>query len=230
MKSPSKGILIAIEGGDAFGTTTQASLLKTNLDYWCSKLKSENTLNLNNKIQLLRNPSNSQSGLRIKSDFENGKIIDGVQASKLFAEDRKQLHEDHTELLLQSNSIVIYDRYLLSSIVHQGLQRIKPEFIYEINNSVPFPNLCFLLMPTASMLQSRLLQRGEICTKEQAESSIEAWKYYFESERGIWESQGCKMICVSAKESADETAKILAAEATASIIHESLKRSAESLR
>lgn len=109
-------MLIAFEGIDGSGKTTQAELLS-------KRLAEEGISNV-----ILREPGGTALGEGIRelllhrSDLK----INGVAEFLLFSASRAQLTREKLQPLLDSGYIVIVDRYFYSSIAYQGFGRGIP--------------------------------------------------------------------------------------------------------
>ncbi|GAG91248.1 unnamed protein product [marine sediment metagenome] len=107
-----KALFIALEGGDAAGTTTHSHLLKGFLE---SK---------GFRVFLTQEPSQSKIGILIR-EFLKNKEIPPTTDALLFAADRDFHYKDEIKNKLEEGYIVISDRYIESSIVYQSVQSDK---------------------------------------------------------------------------------------------------------
>jgi thymidylate kinase len=180
---------------------------------------------LSGKIRTLRNPSNTDSGMRIKKEFERGNISNGNEAAKIFALDRKELHDDQADKFLSDNDIVIYDRYLMSSVVHQSAQGVSFDQVMNYNSEVPLPNINSMLIPNAYELRRRLLSRNEIHEEKEIQILINNWIKNYSLLKLDWEPKGCRMISIESKNNTKKTSAVLASKITYEIIDICLKRS-----
>ncbi len=127
-------LFIALEGGDAAGTTTHSHLLKGFLE---SK---------GFKVFLTHEPSNSKIGVLIR-DFLKNKEIPPTTDALLFAADRDLHYRNEIKKKLDEGYVVISDRYIESSIVYQSAQSddITVDWIKKINKFVGLPDLTIVL-------------------------------------------------------------------------------------
>ena len=129
-----KALFIALEGGDAAGTTTHSHLLKGFLE---SK---------GFKVYLTQEPSQSKIGILIR-EFLKNKEIPPTTDALLFAADRDLHYKDEIKNKLEEGYIVISDRYIESSIVYQSVQsdKITVDWVKEINKFVGLPDITIIL-------------------------------------------------------------------------------------
>ncbi|MFX1365996.1 MAG: dTMP kinase [Promethearchaeota archaeon] len=127
-------LFIALEGGDAAGTTTHSHLLKGFLE----------SKGLN--VYLTQEPSNSKIGTLIR-EFLKNKQIPPTTDALLFAADRDLHYRNEIKKKLDEGYIVISDRYIESSIVYQSVQsdEITVEWIKKINKFVGLPDITIVL-------------------------------------------------------------------------------------
>jgi dTMP kinase len=109
-------MFITFEGIDCCGKTTQVKLL-------VEKLQSENK-----KYILLREPGGTTISERIREILLDKKNLSMTQISELllFSASRAQLVSEVIKPALKSNTIVICDRYVDSTIAYQGHGRGLP--------------------------------------------------------------------------------------------------------
>ncbi len=144
------GKLIIIEGMDGAGTTTQTKLLAQNL----------RARGL--KVLTSAEPTNSSIGLEARkllaSSIENEPNLLTTLAL-CFAADR--MHHVHHTLgpALKSHDFVIVDRYVLSSLVYQGLH-LPTSFVKEINRYALVPHLTIVMDIDAKIAFERLSARS----------------------------------------------------------------------
>ncbi|MEE9378054.1 MAG: dTMP kinase [Candidatus Lokiarchaeia archaeon] len=129
-----KSLFIALEGGDAAGTTTHSHLLKGFLE---SK---------GFKVYLTQEPSSNKIGILIR-EFLKNKDIPPTTDALLFAADRDLHYRNEIKKKLDESYIVISDRYIESSIVYQSVQsdNITVDWVKEINKFVGLPDITIIL-------------------------------------------------------------------------------------
>jgi dTMP kinase len=156
--SKKTGFLIAVEGGDGCGTTTHSLLLTDGIREWLPHFGSEllDSMGLNGQVVNLAGPSDSDFGKSLKEKFENGILNDPIASTMAFALDRWEQYVNTVKPLLENGAIVVMDRYVHSSIVHQGLQGAPEEFIVQCNKNVPKPDLVFHLTAETKIIFNRI--------------------------------------------------------------------------
>jgi dTMP kinase len=130
-----KGFLVAFEGIDGSGKTTQAKLL---YEYLAQK---------GLKVVLSKEPTDSIYGQKIKKLAQGERdLTKPLDEYLLFINDRKIHVENLIKPALQEKKIVILDRYYFSTIAYQGALGLDTRKIKEENESFsPIPEIVFLL-------------------------------------------------------------------------------------
>ena len=144
------GILIAFEGIDGAGKTTQVQLLGRSLQA------------AGEDVVLSKEPTDGPWGRQIRESAQNGRmpIEEEIRA---FVEDRKE-HIEHTiRPGLESGKIVILDRYFYSTIAYQGARGADRQQLTDFMKSfAPIPNVVFLLDVEPLVALSRIANdRGD---------------------------------------------------------------------
>ena len=115
--------LISIEGADGTGKTTQSLALVNNL----KKYKKD--------AILAREPGGTNIGEILRNILKNEKNIEPISELLLFQAARTELIEKVIFPALNSNKIVVVDRYKDSTLAYQGFGRgIDMELISLLNN------------------------------------------------------------------------------------------------
>ena len=130
-----KGFLVAFEGIDGAGKTTQARLLY------------EYLLKKGLEVVLTKEPTDSMYGRRIRKLAQKDRFsMAPSDEYQLFINDRKIHVENLIKPALEAKKIVILDRYYFSNIAYQGALGLDPQRIKEENESfAPIPEIVFLL-------------------------------------------------------------------------------------
>ncbi len=126
------GLLIAVEGIDGSGKTTQAKRLVR----W---LRERGV-----SAQYTREPTDGQIGRILKAMALRRRVNPYLEAL-LFAADRLQHLERTIEPLLSKGYVVVSDRYLHSSLAYQAATTGDPEWVRELNKHARRPDLALLL-------------------------------------------------------------------------------------
>jgi dTMP kinase len=147
-----RGILVALEGIDGTGKSTQATRLAA---IFCGQ---------GYDVALLREPTVSPWGRRIREAMTAGhRILAPSQELELFLQDRYYDVAAHIRPALAARQLVLMDRYYFSTIAYQGALGIDPEHIRRLNEAfAPVPDLVLLLMvPPVQALERIRQARGQ---------------------------------------------------------------------
>jgi dTMP kinase len=136
------GLLVAFEGVDGAGKTTQATLLQSRLQ------------ELGFEAILTKEPTDSEYGRRIRQIAREGRVgITPEEELDLFLKDRELDVNETLVPVLSRGGIVLMDRYYFSNIAYQGALGLDATHIQRVNEErFPTPDLTLLFMiaPEAS--------------------------------------------------------------------------------
>ncbi len=158
-----KGFVVAIEGIDGAGKTTQAKMLYAYLT--------------NRRIDsiLSKEPTNSIYGQQIR-ELAMGKrnSTHPQEEYQLFIQDRKLHVETLIKPALADKKIVILDRYYFSTMAYQGALGLDPIRIKEENEAFsPIPKVVFLITVPPSVGIGRIRNgRKEIPNEFEHEENL----------------------------------------------------------
>jgi len=128
-----KGMLVAVEGVDGAGKTTQSYLLV------------EGLRKLGYEAEYTPEPTHGRIGDIIRLHVSNAKSRAPVHEALLFAADRYE-HVRKTILpRIRRGVIVVSDRYLYSSLAYQGAAGLDLKWLRKINFFAPKPHLTVYL-------------------------------------------------------------------------------------
>lgn len=145
-----QGRLIAFEGIDGSGKSTQIELL-------AETLRGEGF-----EVLLTREPTDSSHGRRIRELYSHREAVSHEEELELFIADRRQHVAEVINPALESGKIVLTDRYFLSTAAYQGANGLDPDDILRRNNFAPSPDLALILEVPPSLSVARIRQgRGE---------------------------------------------------------------------
>ncbi len=143
-----KGKLIAFEGIDGVGKTTQAKLL---LEYLETR---------DYPVKYIKDPSKGPYGEKIRQLAQSNKRLDPEEEYHLFMKDRQENVRDHILPSLNQGTIVIMDRYYYSTIAYQGALGLSTDRIRQENEAfAPKPDMVILIgLPVKDAIK-RIQQR-----------------------------------------------------------------------
>lgn len=128
------GILIAFEGIDGTGKSTQIRLL------------AEELKGMGLEVVETREPTTGKYGSKIRELFVNREAVSLEEELRLFMEDRREHVEKLIEPALRQGKIVLTDRYYFSTAAYQGAAGHDAESILAANEAfAPQPDLVLLL-------------------------------------------------------------------------------------
>jgi dTMP kinase len=166
------GFLMAIEGIDGAGKTTQAELVQTRLE------------SLGLPVVRTKEPTSGKWGQLLRDSAQTGRlsIADEVET---FIKDREEHVADTIRPALQNGAVVIIDRYYFSMAAYQGARGLDPEELLRRNESfAPEPDLLVLLDVEVEKGLERVRARGDRANLfEQTESLRRARDIFLEIKR-----------------------------------------------
>ncbi|MBU0496703.1 MAG: dTMP kinase [Candidatus Thermoplasmatota archaeon] len=162
-------MLIAIEGIDGGGKTTQCNLLK---DWLISQGFNAITV---------KEPSNGKYGQQIRLKSKYTRDFDSAESElDLFVRDRKENVKKHIRPGLEKDDIIIMDRYYFSTIAYQSVLGIGAERIKKINEEfAPKPNLTIIIDVKPNIGIKRITGRGDSCDSFEDQSYLEKVREVF---------------------------------------------------
>jgi dTMP kinase len=90
----------------------------------------------------------------------NANTIHGLALACLVAATRYEHVETVIDPALQAGELVISDRYLPSTLVLQQLDGVPVEFLLDVNQHVPLPDLAVILTAEPNVISARITERG----------------------------------------------------------------------
>lgn len=143
-----RGLLIAIEGIDGAGKTTQASMLRAVLE------------RAGLDVVSTKEPTDGSHGLRIKRSSVEGRMSPREELDA-FLLDRREHVAGLIAPALTSGKVVIIDRYYFSTAAYQGIRGLDPHELLALNESfAPQPDLLAVLDVPAQVGVARVRSRG----------------------------------------------------------------------
>lgn len=159
MEETKRGILIAIEGIDGTGKSTQLKLLGRYLrEMGCSVVET-------------REPTDGEYGQQIRKLYVNRDKFSLEEELELFIQDRKQHVREVIGPALEEGKVVLTDRYYFSTAAYQGAAGIDPAEVFSRNSFAPTPDLVILLTmsPEVSLVRIQDMRGEELNDFEQEE-------------------------------------------------------------
>ena len=145
-----RGWLIAFEGIDGAGKTTQVDLL-------AAALREEGR-----NVVTTREPTDGPHGAKIRGLSSRGTPISLEDELEYFIADREEHVRECIAPVLERGDVVITDRYYFSNVAYQGARGLSPAEILERNEKLfPPPTAVVLLELPASRGLGRVRSRGE---------------------------------------------------------------------
>jgi len=131
----SRGVLIAIEGIDGAGKTTQSLTLSDRLS------------KKGYPVVRLHEPTDGVWGEKIRLLAKNGRHhVNAEEEMEYFYEDRLEDVAENINPALKKKNIVIMDRYYFSSVAYQGARDLDPNYVEKKNEGIaPEPDLLIIL-------------------------------------------------------------------------------------
>ncbi|HHL35611.1 MAG TPA: dTMP kinase [Desulfobulbaceae bacterium] len=153
------GLLIAFEGIDGTGKSTQIPLLA---DYLRAK---------GYEVVETREPTDGPYGRKIRHLYVNRQSSSPKEELELFVQDRRQHVEEVIAPALAEGKIVLTDRYYFSTAAYQGATGMDPKAIFAANDFAPRPDLVLLLVmdPEESVRRIEQLRGEQLNDFEQVE-------------------------------------------------------------
>jgi len=148
----SQGVLIAFEGIDGSGKTTQIIKVAQFLE------------NQNFKVTITHEPNHNSPYYKfIKTRVKKHRNeVSSEQELEWYVKDRKWDLKNNIIPALKKNHVVLVDRYYLSNAAYQGaLNEFSLEYVLNKNSFARKPDLWIILDVTVNLGQVRLLQRNK---------------------------------------------------------------------
>ncbi len=144
-----RGLLVALEGLDGCGKTTQAARIAEAL-----RLAGRDAL-------LTREPTDGPFGRQIRALARSGEPLTAAQERLLFTEDRREHVARVIEPALEAGRWVVTDRYFLSTVAYQGARGLDwREILRSSEAEFPVPDAALLFELPAPLGLARAHARG----------------------------------------------------------------------
>jgi dTMP kinase len=144
----SSGVLIAFEGIDGSGKSTQAAMLGE----W---LKGQGR-----EVVLTKEPTTGPWGQKIRQSFFTERLSPQAEL-ECFVNDRKEHVASLITPALERGAVVIVDRYYYSTVAYQGARGLDPGQVLQMNEAfAPRPDLVFLVDLDPRIALERIQKRA----------------------------------------------------------------------
>lgn len=155
-------MLIAFEGIDGTGKTTQIELL--------AEVLRQRGL----RVVATREPTDGQYGRKIRLLYENRKSVTPEEELALFLDDRREHVVQIIAPALASGKVVLTDRYYYSTAAYQGAAGHDPQKIIAANELfAPVPDMVIMLEAPVSLGVHRVQKlRGETLNDFEQEETL----------------------------------------------------------
>jgi len=157
-----KGLLIAFEGIDGTGKTTQIEML------------AEVLRRRGLSVVATREPTDGQYGRKIRQLYKNRKSVTPEEELALFLDDRREHVEKLIAPALALGQVVLTDRYYYSTAAYQGAAGHDPQKIIAANELfAPVPDMVIMLEAPVSLGVHRVQKlRGEALNDFEQEETL----------------------------------------------------------
>ncbi|WXG43317.1 MAG: dTMP kinase [Promethearchaeati archaeon SRVP18_Atabeyarchaeia-1] len=120
-----RGVLVALEGIDGAGKTTQSKRLRDRLD------------ELGFLSSFFHEPTDGEWGKKIRNLAKKGRDkIKPMEELDFFLRDRIEDVRDNIKPALEKKSVVVMDRYYFSNVAYQGALGLDPDYVERVNRDI----------------------------------------------------------------------------------------------
>jgi dTMP kinase len=156
------GVLIAFEGIDGTGKSTQLPLL-------ASALRGQGYT-----VVETREPTTGPYGQQIRALYRDRSSVSPQQELELFLLDRRQHVAECIQPALDQGAIVLTDRYYFSTAAYQGAAGCDPAEVFARHDFAPEPDMVLLLTLSAEESVARIRDlRGETLNDFEQQEQLE---------------------------------------------------------
>lgn len=157
-----EGFFVAIDGPNGVGKSTLIAAIKDKME------------TAGYTVYTTKEPTNTELGgfIRQFAETHSGKSL-----ACLVAADRYEHILEEVVPELNKGALVISDRYVLSSLILQGIDGIRKQFILSLNSDIMKPDLQIALFADEEVLQKRLAGRTELTRFERENQSKQELNY-----------------------------------------------------
>jgi dTMP kinase len=172
MRSPARrGLLLAMEGIDGSGKTTQVAAL--------ASLLGQASI----PFVATKEPTQGPWGRRIRESAKIGRLAP-QQELEAFLLDREEHVADLIEPALREGKVVLVDRYYFSTAAYQGARGLDVEAILRRNAFAPAPDLLVVLDVPPEVGLKRVRDRGDVADKFELADDLTKARAIFRALKG----------------------------------------------
>ena len=162
-----RGFLVAVEGIDGSGKTTQAQRLAR----YCDEKRLTYVLS--------KEPTRGKYGQLIRDSASRGRLS-AEEELDILLKDRREHVDQIIQPALDQEKVVILDRYYFSTAAYQGARGADPELILSRNEAfAPQPDLLVILDVSPEIGLQRIRERGDEPNKFETVDSLERARSIF---------------------------------------------------
>lgn len=157
-----KGFFVAIDGPNGVGKSTLIAAIKNKME------------TAGYSVYMTKEPTDTELGSFIRQFAENHS---GISLACLVAADRYEHISKEIIPELKKGSLVITDRYVLSSLILQEMDGVSRSFIVSLNSNIVKPDLQLAVFANEDIVQQRLANRAALTRFERGNQSNKEIKY-----------------------------------------------------
>ena len=197
-----RGLLVAIEGIDGAGKTTQINLLR---DRFTAR---------GYDVVTSKEPTSGPWGQLIRDSAKRGRLAPAEELAAFLA-DRQEHVQNVIRPGIDRGALVILDRYYFSTIAYQGLHGVDPESIRLANEVfAPVPDLLAVLDLDPEVSLRRIETRGDEANHFERAHLLELSRaifrrYTYTGPRPSHDGRPCWAVLIDAQRPTQEVTQIL---------------------
>ena len=157
-----RGYFVAVDGPNGSGKSTIIELVK------------EKLVSRGYDVCITKEPTDTELGIFVRHLAEKHY---GMSLACLVTADRYEHIKNIVIPELSKGKIVISDRYVLSSLILQGMDEVSPRYILELNSEIIKPDLQVAVFADEMNLNKRLSKRSVLTRFEKGNQSREELIY-----------------------------------------------------
>lgn len=188
LEHSTNGFLVAVDGPNGVGKSTLIDMIKI-------KMKSQGK-----DVYTTKEPTQTEMGSFTRKFAEHHT---GISLACLVVADRYEHIINEISPQLDKGKIVITDRYVLSSLILQGMDGVSDDFILNLNSEIVKPDLQIAVFADEEILQKRLEERGILTRFEKGNQSNNEL-LYMNKGIAVLEKRNVKVLRINNNENLEE--------------------------